>query len=363
MWPFKKHTDDLSRLDVAILFVTSRCNARCSTCFYWRELNNEEGVMTLDEIRRLSASLPRFTHLLLSGGEPTLRDDIADIVAVFARNNAIATADMPTNGLLPQRTVDFAGRVLTENPNLRLTIGLSLDGLAETHDALRGVPGCFDKLFETARLLNDLRARAAAAGQDWDRRLALAVVTCLNDRNFGEYPRLIDYVRAHADVDQMVFEPLRGQKKDAALRPPSPEAVREAARLSLQNNRALIAKRNKDEMGIRLANLEVLHETQARYLETGRLPLTCMAGRRVAVVEHNAALQLCELLDPVANLRDFDFDFKAAWNCRAAVRQRRWIEKTPCSCGHCVIVGHSLGDDPVLRRAIEEKAACYSREE
>ena len=39
------------RLGLVIFFVTSACNARCRTCFYWEKLN-QRGDLTWDEIRR-----------------------------------------------------------------------------------------------------------------------------------------------------------------------------------------------------------------------------------------------------------------------------------------------------------------------
>jgi sulfatase maturation enzyme AslB (radical SAM superfamily) len=47
------------RLGTVIFFVTSVCNAKCRTCFYWEELN-QHGDLTWDEIRKLALSMPPF---------------------------------------------------------------------------------------------------------------------------------------------------------------------------------------------------------------------------------------------------------------------------------------------------------------
>ncbi|PYV25546.1 MAG: hypothetical protein DMG24_09035, partial [Acidobacteria bacterium] len=70
------------RLKVVIFFVTSVCNAKCRTCFYREELNRR-GDLTLEEIGKLSRTMPRFTDLWLSGGEPMLRPGLTDIVHLF----------------------------------------------------------------------------------------------------------------------------------------------------------------------------------------------------------------------------------------------------------------------------------------
>src|SRR5690348_13761322 len=70
------------RLKLVIFFVTSVCNAKCRTCFYWEELN-QRGDLTWGEIQKLSRTMPPFTDLWLSGGEPMLRRELADILHLF----------------------------------------------------------------------------------------------------------------------------------------------------------------------------------------------------------------------------------------------------------------------------------------
>src|SRR5579863_3349720 len=93
------------RLGTLIFFVTSVCNARCRTCFYWQELN-QRGDLTWAEIEMLSRSMPPFTDLWLSGGEPMLRRDLTRIIRLFCETNGVRWINLPTNGLLPERTAD-----------------------------------------------------------------------------------------------------------------------------------------------------------------------------------------------------------------------------------------------------------------
>ena len=91
------------QLGTVIFFVTSRCNAKCETCFYHEELNRP-GDMTFEQIERVSRSMPPITDLWLSGGEPTLRHDVDDIIRLFVENNGVRRCIIPTNGLLKSRT-------------------------------------------------------------------------------------------------------------------------------------------------------------------------------------------------------------------------------------------------------------------
>ena len=88
-------------LDTLIFFVTSRCNSKCRTCFYWEELNQDTDL-SFEEIERLSATMPRFNEIWLSGGEPTLRADLVEILALFYRANGVPL-DQPAGQWNPSR--------------------------------------------------------------------------------------------------------------------------------------------------------------------------------------------------------------------------------------------------------------------
>src|SRR5262249_7599067 len=146
------------KLNTIIFFVTSHCNATCETCFYWDELNRA-GDLSWDEIVKLSENTPPFTDLWFSGGEPTLRKELPAIIDLFVRNNGVSYINLPTNGLKPNRIVEVAEHCLSRNQDLELHINIALDGLRESHDFMRGVPGNFKKAIESARLLRKIKDR------------------------------------------------------------------------------------------------------------------------------------------------------------------------------------------------------------
>src|SRR5271167_849141 len=69
-----------------ILFINSTCNQKCEHCFYWRNLNRRDDL-TREELFGLSKSLGRVETLSLSGGEPFLRREFAEICRQFIRHN------------------------------------------------------------------------------------------------------------------------------------------------------------------------------------------------------------------------------------------------------------------------------------
>ncbi|MGH9575798.1 MAG: radical SAM protein, partial [Terriglobales bacterium] len=179
------------RFDSLFLFVTSRCNSLCRTCFYFDKLNSSDDL-TLDQIARICATSPPFRKLWISGGEPVMRDELGEIVKMFVRRNGVRNLNLPTNGLLPKkifRTIDY---LLERCPDLAIDLNFSLDGLASTHDAIRRVPNNFQKTLETIE----------QAGERYEgvRRLRRNVLTVITSENYHE---LLDLARLLISQDRL----------------------------------------------------------------------------------------------------------------------------------------------------------------
>jgi MoaA/NifB/PqqE/SkfB family radical SAM enzyme len=124
-----------------LLLVTANCNARCRMCNIWRNKTSDlpkefYSSLFLDECLR------NIRHLRLSGGEPTLRDDIYDIgcYAIDSLKNLYRIA-IATNGLLPEPLEDTVRRwceYSMERNGPIVQVQVSLDGVPEIHDKIRG---------------------------------------------------------------------------------------------------------------------------------------------------------------------------------------------------------------------------------
>ena len=77
-----------------IFFITARCNARCSFCFYWEEIENasKRRELRLEEIDQITAKLKHLLYLSIGGGEPFLRADLAEVARSVGLAGATAAA-------------------------------------------------------------------------------------------------------------------------------------------------------------------------------------------------------------------------------------------------------------------------------
>ena len=137
----------VERLRVLAWELTRRCNLACAHC---RALARDEASpdeLSLSEIGKVLGQVAVLARplLILSGGEPLLREDLLDIVAL-ARGHDFPVV-LATNGTLLDRE---RARSLREAGVRRVSI--SLDGArAGTHDALRQAPGAFVAALAGAR--------------------------------------------------------------------------------------------------------------------------------------------------------------------------------------------------------------------
>ena len=135
-----------------IVFINSICNLTCEHCFYWRNLNKRDDLV-FDEFKRLSEELGTFENLNLSGGEPFLHPQFADVCSLFIRNNGVKQIYVPSNGYYREKMKTQLTKVL-ENKSLEFFVcELSLDGMPEYHDKFRGNPHSFRKAMESIQIL------------------------------------------------------------------------------------------------------------------------------------------------------------------------------------------------------------------
>jgi heme d1 biosynthesis radical SAM protein NirJ len=182
---------------VVIWNLIRRCNLTCKHCYSISADKDFAGELSIEEVFRTMDDLKVFKvpALILSGGEPLLRPDFFDIAA---RSKALGfyTA-LSSNGTL----IDEPMSRRIANADFHY-VGVSLDGLGNTHDKFRRMDGAFDLSLAGIRLCRD-------AG------LKVGVRFTLTQDNFADLPGLLQLVEDEG-VDRFYFSHLnyagRGNK-------------------------------------------------------------------------------------------------------------------------------------------------------
>lgn len=299
-----------------VLFINSLCNMQCEHCFYWTSLNRKDDL-TRDELFALSDSLGSVENLNLSGGEPFLRVELADICRKFIQTNHVRQIYVPTNGYFLERTVGAVTEVLRESSLELFAVELSLDGMPEFHDRFRVAPHSFRKAMETYDALASLQRR--------DRRLRIHAISTATSVNLSEIRKLTTYLYDRCPaMDHHNLAMIRGDRKNASLASPQLDDYRALYGYV----RRLWAPRETGRYGSIVEPM--LQWAKVETVQKQTQVVSCTAGRLLGVVYANGDVGVCELHPPLGNLRERSFP--DIWRSEEARRLRASIANKDCFC-------------------------------
>lgn len=298
-----------------------KCNSRCLTCNIWMKRENE---LTLAEWDRVLASLgPAPYWFTISGGEPLMFPGIVDLAQLAYRHCRPGIINIPTNGILksgPERV----RRILESCPESQLIINLSLDGVGEKHDFIRGVMGNFEKFEE--RLTQYLALR------DEFPNFTVGIHSVISVFNVQDIGELIAYAE-QSRADQFITEIAEPRiELDTVGLPitPSPEQYAQAI------DQLIAAIQRRSFRGVaRITEAFRLeyYRLVKRILDEEDQVIPCYAGWASAQIYADGSVwPCCVRADDLGNLRDHDYDFKAIWFGEKIKAVRRSIRARECHC-------------------------------
>lgn len=127
------------------VIVTYRCNARCTMCSRYKRPSSPDEEIGIETIKKL----PEMYFTNITGGEPFIRTDLKDIVReLYKKSDRIVIS---TNGFFTDRIIDLC----KEFPNVGIRV--SIEGLEETNNAIRGLDDGFNRGVETLRRLGEMK--------------------------------------------------------------------------------------------------------------------------------------------------------------------------------------------------------------
>lgn len=309
--------------------VTRRCQSKCRTCFIWEHDCGDD--MDLQTIERLFRSIGWTYFFNVSGGEPFLRDDLPEIVALACRFMTPAVIHIPTNAIAVDRVIDMTGEILRvidrEAPGSVLTIKPSFDGVGELHDEIRGVPGNFERLLETLSRLKAL--------QEEHSNLHVGVGTVISRFNADRLDEIIDYSRS-LGVDSYINEIAEEREEffniGSGITPDG-----ESYERIMEVFKGSVLEKMKDMKllpRITTAFRVVYYDLVVRILEEQRQVIPCSAGLMNVHINSDGGIWPCAVLAYSGQMGKVDenTDFREIWNSGEARRIRRSIRRGECHC-------------------------------
>lgn len=325
--------------------VTWICNAKCVFCDSWKKPSPED--LTLEEADRIFAQLKPVDAVRFSGGEPWVRQDLADLVNIVDRRIKPEVIHITTNGYLTGRILDGIRKL--DHPG-KVHIKVSIDGMEETHDRVRASPGGWKKAMATVKELAGLRKelgfyvgvnqtivnRASAADYEAMKAACAAwgvhVHPVIAYEDSAIYHVEPDLIVAPASADEFktfgdfeadeISELLARMKEDVETLPDYIEKVVKRYYLSGIANRLLHRKGSPNPRCVAL-----------------RSHLRLFPNGDVAVCINNS--------HTTGNLRKQSF--REVWHGKSAARWRDWVDKCPGCWAGCEVIPSAVYTGDIVK--------------
>ena len=278
------------------LALCDRCNAKCIMCDIWKQVDNTAPSLpeeiTVNEIDTMLRVNERFfsklRHVALTGGEPTLRQDLVEIFRVFTERLPQITMSMNTNGFSTKKTLRMVEQVLEFRK--KLTVMVSLDGIGSGHDLVRGVKNVYRHCEATVDGLIELRKRFKG--------LKLEINHCMTAVNYEECEKVFHF----CEERNLYFNPIYVITGQLYHNEGTDLELGAEARSHLMKVIDLM-RRSDPSLQLR----EVIDQLQGK-----KRDFDCWAGRTQFFIEENCDVFPnggCPSSYKIGNLRDFGFDF------------------------------------------------------
>ncbi|MBI5417744.1 SPASM domain-containing protein [Candidatus Poribacteria bacterium] len=282
----------------------------------------------MDEIEKISKNTNKLSFLLMTGGEPFLRNDIGEIAKIFYHNNAVRLFAMPSNGFLGDSIVKNVENILENCPKATLNINISLDSIGKDHDEIRGKDGLFDEAVNTINRLKEIK----------NSRLNLGVITTISSMNQHRLPEIYNFVTKKLGIE--IWSPflIRGNPRDLSVKNVDMKYYENIGNFLEDEVKKGIFKDFRKPLLLQRFNSAknlIRRNLIAKMVKEKKCFSPCYSGLLNGVIFENGDVFPCELLDKkFGNLRENEYDFKKIWFSRTADEIRKYIKKSKCYCTH-----------------------------
>ena len=320
-----------------IFYPTSRCNLKCSHCFYYDSLNKKFNEITVDELDKITSTMDPILHLILTGGEPYLRHDLDQIVKIFYKNTKVPIISIPSNGWYLDKMDKQINNMMKWCPELTLNQQISIDGIGEDHNNIRmdkkvkGDDNSFEKAIKTIDHLKTIQ-------KVYD-RINIGIIITFTNENQNKFKSIIKEIYSLVEPDNISINLVRGDPRQKVNLNLDLNLYREAVKIrdDLFYQKKMSGHARFKGNKLATAGRVMLNELVNKTHEENKYITPCYAGNLSGVMYPEGDVYPCEILDKthkIGNIRDFDLDFRKLWLSQKAKEEVKFIRKTKCFCTH-----------------------------
>jgi len=297
-----------------------RCNSRCLTCNIWMKREDE---LTLDEWDKVFQSLGHAPFwFTVSGGEPFMNKHIVELCQSLYQHCKPGIINIPTNSLLAHRIPQKVAEICKSCPDSQVIINLSLDGVGEKHDHIRGVPGNFEKFEQNFHALRAL---------DFP-NLNIGIHSVISRFNIEDTPELYEYafgMKPDSYITEIAEERVELDTVGLGITPAFDKYSWAIDKLIARVEDRQFRGISKVTEAFRIEYYKLVKRILAEETQS----IACYAGWASAQIYANGDVWACCIrADNMSNLRDVNYDFKRVWFSSTADKVRKSIYNKECHC-------------------------------
>lgn len=296
------------------------CNSRCSTCNIWKKSANN---LTVEEYQKIFSKIGHAPYwITFSGGEPFLRQDIAEIASAIYKTSRPGIINIPSNGLLTKTIVEKTEQIANACPKSQIIINLSIDGIEDQHDQIRNVQGNYKKVISTFHKLKELPCK----------NLSVGIHTVISKYNVETFPAIANFLmkfQPDSYITEIAEERVELDTMGLDITPSiiSYKSAIDYLIHRIKNDR--FKGMNKITMAFRIEYYNLVK----RILRDKRQIIPCYSGiASTQISPEGDVWSCCIKAKPLGNLRKTNYDFKSIWYSPEADLERRSIHQKECWC-------------------------------
>jgi Fe-coproporphyrin III synthase len=297
--------------------LTNNCNSRCQMCSIWKKKSDNE--LSAKDIEKLAKTrlFSSVRWMNLTGGEPFTRPDIVQVVKALSKLPKLEGIAIPTNGYLTEKILRETEEILRILPkSAYLSITCSIDGFEKTHEAMRGVPGAFQRANATLDGLLEIRKK--------HRNFNVGVQPTITKLNIGEIEKFYEQMRKKVNVGYAVMLTSKGYYGNVGNKIALTDRDKEKVSGILSR-----AMKNDPQYAFYYKNLIDLFRTKRRNFG-------CLAGHLTVYMDPHGNLSPCPILS--GNSRySFGEAGKDSWFDGKGTEIRSNLKSEPI-CKHCSLM-------------------------
>jgi MoaA/NifB/PqqE/SkfB family radical SAM enzyme len=230
--------------------------------------------------------------------------------------------NIPTNSLLYRTIPEKVAAICQAAPEAQVIINLSLDGVGDRHDAIRGVPGNFERFEANYRALRGLKCP----------NLTIGIHSVISRFNVQDAVELFDYalgLEPSSYITEIAEQRVELGTVGTPITPTAEDYGPAIDELIARLERRTFSGISRITEAFRVEYYRLVK----RILAEKRQVIPCYAGWASAQIHANGDVwPCCVEANTILNLRDVGYDFRRVWFSGAAEQARKRIRNGECHC-------------------------------